>query len=169
MAKPPTVHTVESLYARCDEEGDCMLWKGSSANGVPQVYHDGKMVPVRKLVVQLRGGQVREGHYFSPKCDDQRCICEDHIVQRAPGLHQRLMAKRAGQGSIKTARLRKLTATRRATGAKLDEAKAREIRQSSESSYALAERFGVHRSLISRIKSGKQWRDYSNPFAGLMA
>ena len=44
----------------------------------------------------------------------------------------------------------------------------REIRLSEDSGPVLAERYGVNRSLIGGIRRGTAWRDYSNPFAGLM-
>ena len=39
---------------------------------------------------------------------------------------------------------------------------------STESGPALADRYGVNRSLINRIKRGDAWKDYTNPFGGLM-
>jgi hypothetical protein len=51
---------------------------------------------------------------------------------------------------------------------KLDMAKAREIRSSSETGRALAARFGVSAQLISLVRLGKSWAEPS-PFAGLGA
>ena len=57
-------HTLESLRARCVEEGDCLIWQGYSANNTPQVYmagptsnagHNGRPVSVRWLMALLDG------------------------------------------------------------------------------------------------------------------
>ena len=66
MPKPRTIktHTLESLHARCVEEGDCLIWQGYSANNTPQVYmagptsnagHNGRPVSVRWLMALLEG------------------------------------------------------------------------------------------------------------------
>ena len=61
------------------------------------------------------------------------------------------------------------TAARARPITKLTIEKAREIRLSPDSTVTLVKRYQVDRSLIQGIKAGKRWRDYSNPFAGLMA
>ena len=69
------------------------------------------------------------------------------------------------------ARTAKIAKTRRHSNVnkKLDIDKAREIRMSTESGPVLAARYGVNRSLISRIKRGTDWKDYANPYAALGA
>ena len=51
--------------------------------------------------------------------------------------------------------------------AKLDEVKAQEIRNSEESGQVLADRYGVSRSWVNRIKRNEVWRMLSNPWKGL--
>lgn len=168
MSKPRAVHTVESLLARTDEIGECRVWNGYYGNaGTPQVCHEGGMVSVRKLIVELEGKPIN-GKYFAVNCDTCGCIEPKHIVQRYPTVHYKAMAKKAHEGTAATYRKKRVTIARRSRpDTKLDLEKVREIRASEESSPILAEKYGVSRSLISRIRSGKQWRDEANPFAGL--
>jgi DNA-binding transcriptional regulator YiaG len=169
MSKPRKVHTTESLLARTLEDGDCRVWQGYSTNKTPQVDHQGRMTSVRKLLFVLSGKVAEEGAYFGAKCQTVNCVCPDHIIKRHPKLQMKAMAKAASTGTVKAERLRKMTQTRRKTWAKLDMEKANTIRNSEESGPVLAQRYGITRSLVNRIKRGDQWRDTSNPFAGLMA
>jgi ribosome-binding protein aMBF1 (putative translation factor) len=161
------VHTVDSLLARTEEYGECQVWTGYSTNKTPQVDHNGKMVPVRRLLCELDGVAIT-GQYFGVRCGTELCVCPEHIIQRSQKGHAKVMAKSAA-----TRRAAKATdqyiARRNRPDTKLDVDKAREIRESLESGPVLAARFGVSRSLVNKIKRGEYWRDHSNPFAGLMA
>jgi hypothetical protein len=44
-----------------------------------------------------------------------------------------------------------------------------EIRASSATLKELGVKFGVHLSLIGRVRNGQAWREYANPFSGLGA
>jgi hypothetical protein len=168
MSMPRKVHTTESLLARAVEEGECLIWQGYSIRKTPQVDHEGKMTSVRKLLVTLAGGEIREGSFFGVTCGTVDCICPAHIIQRSPKGQLKAMAKAANSGTVKAQRVRKMTQTRRKLLAKLDMETATVIRNSEESGPVLAERYGITRSLVNRIKRGDQWRDTSNPFAGLL-
>lgn len=72
-------------------------------------------------------------------------------------------------GAFKIQRVIAATKRSRAKG-KLNEQAAVEIRASDETLTVLAERYGVHFSLISKVKTGQAWREFGgNPFAGLGA
>ena len=47
--------------------------------------------------------------------------------------------------------------------------KAQEIRASDKPCHVLALVYGVDKSMVSRVRRGEAWRDYSSPFAGLGA
>jgi hypothetical protein len=73
-----------------------------------------------------------------------------------------------GRGKASLTKAAKLREYRISTGqAKLSESKAQEIRLSDDSGPVLAERFGVSRGLINRIKRGRAWRVLSSPWQGL--
>ena len=92
--KQKTVHTVESLLARTEEEGECLLWTGWMAGkSAPYVYDGEKMVSVRKMICHLQGRELT-GDYFGCSCGNDRCINPEHITQRSKTNHLRRMAKR---------------------------------------------------------------------------
>ena len=78
----------------------------------------------------------------------------------------KLMAKKRTVSTVTANKLRKFRVE--AGLAKLDESKAQEIRLSSESGPVLAEKFGVSKSWINRIKRGEVWRVLSSPWQGLL-
>lgn len=170
MAQKPTVHTLETLKAKTIEEGDCWIWQGYVGNKVPQIFNFavGKVVPVRRLIRDLEGKPVADTDYTRPRCMNHLCVCPEHIKVETKDQHIRHMAKRANTPSVKTIRIGKMATTRRLMHGKLSEEKCTEIRGSNESSKVLADRMGVHRSLISRVRSGKAWGQVGNPWAGLM-
>lgn len=166
MSKPPTIHTVESLKARAVEEGECLIWQGYYANGVPMVHQGGKMVPVRKVLLKLQEIPIT-GRYLAPKCGNPGCIDPAHIVQRTEATHARQMAKQANT-THRAKRMAGLIRWRQANPNKLDMDKARAIRADERPSRVVAEDYGVSKSLVCRIKAGTYWQDRANPFAGLM-
>lgn len=165
MTRARAVHTVESLLARTEEVGECRVWTGYSCNKTPQVEHEGKIVSVRRLIVQLRGDPIK-GKFFGVKCHTELCVCPEHIIQRSAVSHARVMAKASAKHQASKS-LAQVIARRKRTDIKMDMDKAREIRKSEESGQALAVRYGVSRSLINKVKRGVYWKDSANPFAGL--
>jgi len=165
--KPKQVQTLESLLARTVEEGECLLWDGYIGNGVPQVSHGGKVVSVRRLILELSGKDVGPTDYASPKCRNAACVCQEHIVHRTNAQHASAMAKAPTRNH--DLRAAKLAAVARKGDTKINIEQAREIRCSDESGPILAERYGIGKGLIARIRRGEAWREFSNPFAGLGA
>lgn len=165
--KPKKLQTMESLLARTIEEGECQLWPGYIGNGVPQVSHNGKVVSIRRLMLELLGKAVDPTDYASPRCHNTACVCPEHIVHRTAAQHARAMAKAPTRNE--DLRAAKLAATARKGDTKISIEKAREIRCSDETGPVLAERYGVGKGLIARIRRGEAWREFSNPFAGLGA
>lgn len=168
MSKPPKIHTIESLEANAEEYGDCLLWNGYMSNGVPHVHHQGGMVPVRKLLLELAGVEPR-GQFTAASCGESRCICRAHTIQRTQAEQYRAMAKRSATGIGRTNRITAVKKWRREKPLKLTMEKAREIRNDPRGGPELAEEYGISRSLVSAIKRGRYWAEAGNPFAGLGA
>lgn len=167
MAKPKTIHTIESLMALTTEEGDCRLWDKYLGNGVPMVFHDGRFIQVRKLILELQGVDVW-ARYTSPRCNNPLCVEPSHIIQRSPKQQHTHMAKRVSLAPSNQGRIIKITKARRAAVGKITQDQAIEIRMSDESGPVLADRYGVTRTMISRIKRGESWaQEFGNPFSGL--
>lgn len=167
MAKPKTIHTIESLMALTTEEGDCRLWDKYLGNGVPMIFHDGKLIQVRKLMLMLQGIEVRT-RYTSPSCNNPLCVEPSHIVQRTSKQQHSHMAKMVSASPSNHSRIIKITKARREQVGKITQEQAIEIRMSDESGPVLADRFGITRSMVNRIKRGQSWvQEFGNPFAGL--
>lgn len=164
--KPIAVQTIESMLARTEEDGECLVWTGYIGNNVPQVSHGGKVVAVRRLLLELHGRVLKPGDHASPSCCNPSCVNPEHIVQRTAAQHSKVMHK-APRNQL--TRGSKIATFARATRSKLDIDKARAIRSSDESGPVLAERYGVNKSVIARIRNNIAWKDYSSPFAGLGA
>jgi len=162
--KQQKIHTITTLKERTIEDGDCWEWQGYCANGTPSVCHQGKMISVRRLFTQLLGNTVREGYYV-PKCRNGLCVNPEHTTYNDPKQHMKKAARKALKSP--TRRL-KIQIHKRATNAKLTQEKADEIRCSEGPSRLIAEKYGVNKSVVCRIRAGKAWVNLSNPFAGLM-
>lgn len=169
MSKARTTHTLESLRQRVIEVGDCWEWQGYHQNNTPQViaYPGGvkKMVSVRRMLRELVTGQPQPDGNYSNTCGNHRCVNPDHTIYRNESGHMRDMGRKRKVSAVTANKLRKYRVENGL--AKLDESKAQEIRLSSEPAPVLAERFGVSKSWITKIRRGKAWRVLSSPFAGL--
>jgi len=166
-----TTHTVASLHERCDDEGDCWLWTGYMANGSPYVSHSGKMVAVRKLMLDLVGKKVRQtARYFATRCGNADCIHPDCIVARTDAEHMAAMVSHVRHQH--PVRVSKLQAAARARPAcKLTEAKAQAIRTDARTCSAIATDMGISKALVAKVKRNECWRPTSatlNPWIGLL-
>jgi hypothetical protein len=169
VSPPRVIHTVESLQARTIEEGDCWLWQGYHQNGTPQVMHypGGKrrMYSVRRLFRELQAGRAMPDGHYGNTCGNPQCVSPDHTIWKTTKTHLRDLSKRRTHTVLDSLRKRQVRIDRGLT--KLDMDKAQAIRASTESSRVLAEQYGVHQSLIKRIRNNGVWRVLSGPFAGL--
>lgn len=171
MAKPITIHTLESLLAQTIEVGECMEWQGYYATGkyTPYVYHEGKMIAVRKLLAMLTGRDLSNCVYFASSCDNWRCVNPAHIVGRASWQHLNRMSGLVDHGAAQ--RVAKLQEVARARVGKLTEAGAEAIRLDDRPLVVVAADYGISKSLVSKVKTGRAWRQVSasvNPWGGLM-
>jgi hypothetical protein len=152
------------------ECGDCWEWIGNpkSEHGkrYPQASIDGKWWNVRRYVYSLHK-ELRSGLSVVPKCGNPYCINPEHCKALTERQKCQQAAAKGAYSSV--ARSKKIAVARRRAFAKLDEAKVAEIRESDESGPKLAARYGIDKSLVNRIRRGEAWKDYSSPFAGLLA
>lgn len=157
------------IHERSVEFADCMLWSASTNDaGHPQYKPVGRACTlVRRDVYRLSGRELHKRVPIDTRCGEKACINPDHLFESTTSA----IALRAGaRGAFSSkARCAKIAAAKRSK-AKLPGGMetAREIRMSSETGTVLAARHGIDRSLVNRIKRNLAWKDYSNPFAGLM-
>ena len=159
--------TLDDIKARSDEFGDCWLWAGAtSSTGHPIAKPSGcKCTLVRRLAFSLAGNTLTPRAPIGTVCGHKLCVNPEHLRETTTAA----IAKHAGaRGAFSSkARCAKIAQAKRKQG-KLTMDIAREIRMSPDTGRVLAARFGVDRSLVTRIKNGTAWRDYSNPYFGLM-
>lgn len=161
------LNTLPGIRARCDEEGDCWIWRdGTTQEGYPIFKPYGcKCTLVRRAAFVLAGGHLKSRQPVVSSCGDRRCVNPEHLSTSTLSKIAKSAAKRgAWGGQIRRAAISAAQRKR----SKINLEIAAEIRASSEASKVLSARFGVDKSLICRIRSGRAWRDYSSPFAGLM-
>ena len=162
--------TLDEIKSRCEEEGECWIWKDATdSNGYPIAKVDGKCQLVRRVAYSLKPSapKLQPRQPVIAKCDCRLCV-NPSCLRASTIAEVSRMAGKAGKlsGLIKGA---KIAAHKRATGAKIDMEIANSIRLSGETGPVLAARHNIDRALVNRIKRGGAWKDYSNPFMGLMA
>ena len=157
-----------ALASRCDEFGDCLIWRDSTTEQGYPIY---KPVGcgctlVRRAVFVMHGGQIKTRQPVVTTCGERACINPQHLAASTTRAVALAAGARGAHSGIAIGA--KIAAVKRASVAKITMEAAREIRLSTETGPVLAQRHGVHKSLNNSIKRGKAWKDYSNPFAGLM-
>jgi len=165
-------HTIESLMAKCTEEGDCQLWNGSTTKyGHPVMTflceNKRTTTNVRRRVAQLMGMKI-EGMMVSCSCNNALCIspaCIEVISRKQ--LQLKTMKRERQQSRINTrAKLAKIAQRRSPV---MSMALAREIRSSDETGRQIAARIGVSAQIVSRVRTNRSWVDFTNPYLRLKA
>lgn len=161
-------HTLESLRARCVEEGDCLIWQGYSANNTPQVYmagptsnagHNGRPVSVRWLMALLDGDAeaaaeqepgARRGFWVAT-CGVIGCVAPQHRKRLSKHKMMKHAQQAAVQDSIGNAlRIERIRRTRRAQAGKVDMATMRAAVASPRPAAHVARDIGVSKTSVAR-------------------
>ena len=154
------------IWSRCEEVGDCLLWRGSVDKYGTPMMHDsltGRTNSVRRVLLRCLGRDT-QGRVATCTCGDKLCMAELHV---ASWTRQQLQARSAKkqQGSVVQA-----IAVRRGKepGCKLSMAAARLIREQGLSVAEVMDRWGVCETTARATIAGRLWKEYSTPFAGLL-
>lgn len=136
------------FWAKVDKSGDCWLWTGAILKtGYGSIRIDHKAIRAHRAAYELSVGPIPEGALLRHTCDNPRCVNPAHLL---------LGDKRSNtQDAIERGQHR---CGERDPKAKLSNQNVVEIRDAlarGETGKALARRFGVGESVISRIKTGK--------------
>lgn len=164
-------YTMAAVQARCEIDSSdsdaCWLWTGRMRGSIPQAWHNGSLVSMRRVVFGLHAArEAKASDVVQMTCECDRCLNPLHMIARPRA--SLLKENMASEPPIRrTARLR--AAAEERGQAVLDMDAARAIRASSESSMALAGRYGVTQTTINRVRRGVSWRDYSAAGAGRLA
>ena len=169
MKKTLNSYTLEKVFARTEEYGNCLDWTGYCQNKVPHVQHEGVFMPVRKLVWILTGRKANENHFYSTKCGNPKCVHPNHITERSRKEHMKFMSKKVDHNAMsRIANLCKAAEKRRI----LTDEQVAQVMIDPRSSSEIAADFNCSKTLICRIKRGNANRAAlakNNPFWQLMA
>lgn len=161
--------TIEAIYARCVEEGDCWIWTGAmDGNNTPVLRLNGSrsLVPVRRHILEMSGKKIGKLRATNT-CDVRGCVNPEHAVAWT-------MAKLIKRSAIATGYARRPSRNSKISGAArsrspLTPELVKEIRESPETGRAVAIRLGLCQSTVQSIRAHDTWRDYSSPFFALAA
>ena len=159
---------IRKIQAHSVACGDCWEWRGYMSGSIPTMKHDGKVANVRRLVL-IDQGVPMKGFIATYTCGNPKCVNPEHTGRSTRAqLNRRIMDDM--NTATNTLRIKRIAEIKRRTQAKLSQADVDQIRASDEKPQALAERFGVNKSLICQIRRGEVWRTYSaSPLAGWFA
>ena len=155
----------EKIKHHAIEEGECFIWKRARTNGHPCMRLDGKSTLVRRALWIDARGSIKHGKVLRTSCGDIGCINPDHIKETSYKLLALSLGIEGMGGAVRGA---KIAAIKRKTVGTLTEQTVAEIRSSDEKQVVIAKRLGVSQQKISLIRTGKAWKDYRNPFQGLI-
>ena len=124
-------------------DNGCWLMKGRYAT----FRLDGRCMGAHRASYILHRGPIPDGLYVRHRCDDPRCVNPDHLS----------LGTQKDNSDDKFARGRAMVGNTH-RGRKIDAETANLIRLAGGTHQWLANWFGISRSQVSRIKSGKNWR-----------
>jgi hypothetical protein len=136
----------------------CWLWKGFDRSGYGCIFIGEKYALAHRVAWTLFRGEIPAGMQVCHRCDVRACVNPDHLFLGTPAENSADM-KRKGRSS----------AGEKNGNAKLDASQVRTIKAllaEGEEIGAVAARFGVTRSAVKGIRSGRSWRHLQDPTIG---
>lgn len=156
------------VWAKCHEDGDCLLWDGAVANGGVPTARDPnteKLSPARRILLTAMGKNVA-GKVATTTCNNPLCMAEDHVVAWTRKQLQQRSGEKLTYNMVRAKKLADV-ARRQST---VDMDLVRQIRAAGMRPKQAAEHFNVPFQTACRIISGTSWKEYgTNPFIGLGA
>lgn len=158
---------LDMIRSRCDEVGECWIWKGAlDGHGRPQKRHKGKTVYVRRLVRELVDGQPVPADKVVPaSCGCRQCVspyCSSVTTTRQKAV---MAAKRGVYNN--PAKIAKMAMTIRSKSHISDEL-VEQIRSAEGPCSRIAAETNVSLSHVKAIRNMKARKPINSPFAGLM-
>ncbi|HYF37579.1 MAG TPA: hypothetical protein VD994_19915 [Prosthecobacter sp.] len=157
---PPEFRTW--LEERVTQVDACWEWRLSLKDGTqPQGKFNGNVINVRRVIVEACTGKpIPRGWIAACLCSHPGCVHPSHLFKQS-----RSQAFKGAEFSpIHKVNLAK--AARRRAILTIDDVRA--IRASEKTVRQTAADFGISESHAGGVIRGRFWRDYENPFAGLM-
>ena len=159
---------IEKIQCHVTLDGDCWQWHGCMQGSIPMMKHGSKVSNVRRLLLIERGTPMK-GYIATFICGNPACVNPEHTARSTRAqMNRRIMANM--DSATNTLRVKRIAEIKRRTSSKMSQADVDQIRASDEKQQDLANRYGVTKSLIGKIRRGEVWRTFSaSPFSGLFA
>ena len=164
----PGAMSLEDIRARCSvcEDTGCWIWQGAFRGRGPVARVGNSTVTVRKHIMETLGGAPLNDRLPTNTCGEALCVAPDHLVALTVSelRHQTFARETLAKQLVRRAKAAWSARSR----SKLTQPDVDEIMASPDPDQELADRFGVSRGHIRRIRTGQAWKSYSNnPWAGL--
>ena len=96
---------LEKVFSRCEEEGECLIWKGpNSGNGRGGYYgrfsFEGKTASVHRTVWATIFGPIPPRKQIDHKCNNRRCCNPSHLTLITHKRNQILRDERARNAKV---------------------------------------------------------------------
>ena len=146
----------QQLNDRIVDVHDCMEWVGFYCTGghMPAVRRNRQSTSVRRIIAEALGVNVK-GRRILMSCGNFRCVCPEHYKVMSSRDALRVVARMGGEANKTKTAPNPGNVKRR----KLTDDQVNYIRTSDESSFVLAPKFGVSRTVITAIRRGELYRD----------
>jgi len=137
------------------QRGDgCWLWRGYVSGRYGRIKIAGKHRSAHRYAYELLVGSVPPGNVVCHHCDTPLCVNPDHLF-----LGTQLDNVRDCMAKGRRAELH----GEQRYNAKLTDARVMAIRSDARPQRVIATEYGIHQSVVSRIKAGQRWRHVECP------
>lgn len=117
-----------------DEATGCWEWQRALSNGYGHLSVEGRHALAHRWMYEQKVGPIPAGLHLDHLCRNKRCVNPDHLDPVT-------LAENSRRGNAARLSAKDAEAIRAATGLQRD----------------IAAQYGVHQSVISKIKSGTRW------------
>jgi len=135
------------LSAMSEDVGGCRVYVGSKSNkGYGRIWWNGQLHQAHRISYEVNIGPIPAGKHVLHRCDNPPCVNPEHLFvgTNMDNVQDKIVKGRQHRGET--------TGT-----SKLKEEQVRAIKADTRSNTAVARAYGVVKSLISEIRSGKKW------------
>lgn len=163
----------EWLADRCEEDGDCLVWK-LATNGSSQPTYTFKVKgkshgrQMRRIVWEMMNGPVdwaKGRKVVSMTCENPCCLNHEHMKLST---RRAVITKTARSPDVRR-RVMVAAAAYRRSIAKITMDQAQYVRECGKTLKQVSGELGISIAWASKIRRGEAWRDLrASPFSGLL-